>query len=141
MMPITKRMIYKWNMDEKTGDWLGYVLEDNDEYSFHHLIIPKAENGPKEFWNGAILCKKTGHTYLHIIETKDKDLFLYLTKLLILINLDGKLPDNQKLRIINNALESFEREYEGKVNRSGDPIIREEYTKRLVRKNICITHW
>lgn len=51
MKTITKFMINEWKM--KQMDWMGYSLERKERFSYHHLIIPKRDNGPESVENGA----------------------------------------------------------------------------------------
>lgn len=83
--------------------------------------------------NGAILCGKTSHPYLHLIEYYDYERFLAITSEMIDQNIKGHLDIDNILRIYD-VLESFEREYSGVRNKKGKEIIKEEYTKRLILK-------
>ena len=48
-------------------------------------------------------------------------------------NIKGYL-DMENIRYIDDVLNEFEREYSGKYTKKGYPIVKEEYTRRLVRK-------
>lgn len=129
MKEITKLMIREFKIKQLGYDFMGYSLQKRDIYTFHHLIIPNRNNGPMTRWNGAILCGKSSHPYLHLIESKDYDRFCYLTSEMIDENVKGYL-DIENLRHINDCLKSFEREYSGARTRKGKVLIKEEYTKR-----------
>ena len=126
---VTKLMIYRYNIKKLDMDFMGYELQKNDIYTFHHLIIPNRKGGPRESWNGAILCGKTSHPYLHIIESKDYEIFSLITSEMIDMNIKGFL-DIENLRYINDLLKCFEKEYEGAKTKKGKYLIKEEYTRR-----------
>ena len=116
MKEVTKLMINEFKIKELGYDFMGYSLQKGDIYTFHHLIIPNRKNGPYERWNGAILCGKSSHPYLHIIEAYDYDRFTDITSEMIDMNIKGYLDI---------------REYANKRTRKGKILIREEYTKRV----------
>ena len=63
-----------------------------------------------EKWNGSILCGKTSHPYLHVIEEKDYDMFCSITSEMIDMNMRGCLSE-YNLRKIDDILCQFEREH------------------------------
>ena len=128
MLHITKVMILHFHLTDR--DMMGYSLNTKDA-SYHHLIIPTRNNGIKSIRNGAVLNGKTSHPYLHVVEFKDYDKFYDITKLMILENRLERL-DEDALRQIHDILTCFEREYSGASNYLGEPLIKEEYTKRLI---------
>ena len=130
MREITKLMIREYNIKKLGFDFMGYALQKNDIYTFHHLIVPNRAGGKQERWNGAILCGKTSHPYLHVIENKDFDMFCYLTSEMIDMNIKGYL-DIYNLRNIGNLLKQFEKEHSGDRTSKGKILIKEEYTKRV----------
>ena len=83
--------------------------------------------------NGAILCGKSAHPYLHLIEYYDYDRFLAITSEMIDQNIKGRL-DFQNILYIYDILEGFEREFSGVRNKKGKEIIKEEYTKRYIKR-------
>lgn len=89
MKQVTKLMIKEFKIKQIGYDFMGYSLQKNDIYTFHHLIIPNRNNGPVARWNGSILCGETSHQYLHLIETKDLEIFNYITSEMIDINIKG----------------------------------------------------
>lgn len=130
MKQITKLMIREFNIKKLGYDFMGYNLQKNDIYTFHHLIIPNRNGGPIERWNGAVLCGKSSHQYLHLIELKSYDRFCYITSEMIDMNIKGRL-DVENLRNINDVLESFEREYCSARNNDGKLLIKSEYLRRI----------
>lgn len=130
MREVTKLMINEFKIKQLGYDFMGYSLKKGDIYTFHHLIIPNRYGGPYARWNGAILCGKTSHPYLHLIEAKDYDMFCYLTSEMIDMNIKGYL-DIKNLRNIDDVLTQFEREYSGAQTRKGKVLIKEEYVRRF----------
>ena len=120
-------MIRKWDM--KSVDWMGYKRRSDDIFTFHHLIIPNREGGPYAIWNGAILCGKTGHPYLHLIEHTDYDTFCYITSLLIDQNALGRL-DLEIIKEIDLTLKTFEEQYRDVRGKGGKKLLKPEYLIR-----------
>lgn len=120
-------MIRLWDM--KDVDWMGYKKDENDIFTFHHLIVPNRKGGPYAMWNGAILSGNTAHPYLHVVENYDYDRFLYLTSKLIDMNALGRL-DLETIKQIDACLKYFEHEYQGKNTKRKKRIIKPEYTIR-----------
>lgn len=127
-------MIKKYALMKLKYDFMGYEFQRSNQLSFHHLIVPRRNGGPMTFENGAILRQRTSHDYLHIIEQYDLDMFAAITSEMIDQNIKGYL-DWENLKAIDDILRQFEKEYRGKRNAKGKPIIREEYVeKRLLMK-------
>lgn len=129
MKEITKLMIREFKIKQLGYDFMGYSLQKDDIYTFHHLIIPNRFGGKMTRENGAILCGKTSHPYLHLIENKDYDMFCYLTSEMIDINIEGYI-DVKHLKYIDDCLKSFEREHCSDRTRKGKILIKEEYLRR-----------
>lgn len=139
MREITKIMIKKYALNILKIDFMGYQYQDPKQLSFHHLIIPRREceqaglgEGYLE-WNGAILRQDTAHNYLHIIEKYDMDAFNAITSEMIDENVKGCL-ELSNLKYIDDVLRSFEREYCGTRTKKGNLLIKEEYTRRMIKK-------
>lgn len=133
MKQIIRDMIVLYKINELGFDFCGYSLQKGDIYTYHHNIIARRNGGPETISNGAILCGKSSHPYLHVIEAKDYDRFLAITSELIDENIKGYL-DQENLLAIDDILTSFEKEYCSAKNKKGYPLIKEEYTQRLIRK-------
>ena len=129
MKSVTKLMINEFKIKELGFDMMGYELQKGDIYTFHHLIVPNREGGAFAIWNGAILCCKSSHPYLHVIEAKDYDMFCYITSEMIDENIKGYL-DPKNIRNIHKILEQFEREHSGDRTKKGHVLIKECYTRR-----------
>lgn len=139
MRDITKLMIAKYKLLELKYDFMGYDFNKEKDITFHHLIVPKriciVQNIPELGyldWNCALL-QKDAHNYAHIVERYDRDMFNALTLQMIDENLKGYL-DIKNLQAIDDILNQFEKEYCGARTKHGDPLIKEEYTRRRVRR-------
>ena len=139
MRDITKLMIVKYKLLELKYDFMGYSFNKEKELTFHHLVVPKricvAQNIPEcgyLDWNCSLL-QKDAHNYAHVVERYDRERFIGITLQMIDMNLKGYL-DTNNIRYIDDILKGFEREYSGARTKSGKPLIKEEYTRRLVRK-------
>ena len=130
MKPIVRLMIYQWNMSDI--DWLGYELKVNSKYTYHH-IEKKEFGGKRTINNGAILID-TSHTYLHLIESKDLDMYIYLNNILKNINNQREMPNRQQLLAIDSLLTQFEKEHDRDRTKKGKILIKEEYTRRIQRR-------
>lgn len=143
MKDITMLMIRKYKLNKLKYDFMGYEFVNNNQLSFHHLIVPKRLCKELGFgkgyyeWNGAILRQDTSHEYLHVIEIYDPERFNAIKSEMIDENIKGYL-DIDNIMSINDILNGFEREYSGKVRKNGIVIIKEEYTRRLVKENKTI---
>lgn len=134
MKEITKLMYKKYALNKLKYDFMGYQFTKPDQLSYHHLIIPRRMNGPMTIENGAILRQDTSHDYLHIVERIDYDMFCAITSEMIDENIKGYL-DIENLKAIDDILRQFEREYCGLTTKKGRPLIKEEYTRRWLRKD------
>nr|DAG95480.1 MAG TPA: hypothetical protein [Crassvirales sp.] len=112
-------------------DFMGYSI-NKSTLSYHHLIVPRRLGGPETIDNGAILNRLTSHPYLHIIENRDPEIFFLVTSEMVDENIKRKI-DLENLRKINDLLNTFEREFCSSLTRKGKPLIKEEYTKRLIK--------
>lgn len=136
MREITEQMINDFKIMKIGIDFMGYKLDRKESLSFHHLIIPHRDCklfGLGEgylYWNGAILVQKTSHDYLHLIESKDYDIFLAITNEMIEENTKGYL-DITNLRYINDCLSLFEREHCSDRSKKGKLLIKEDYIRRI----------
>ena len=136
MREITKQMIDYYKIMKLGYDFMGYPVYQKNKLSFHHLIVPhrhSKEAGLGEgylWWNGAILNQSTSHEYLHLIETKDFDMFSAITSEMIDENVKGYL-DMENLKRILDILKCFEREHFADVGKSkGNYLIKDEYLYR-----------
>lgn len=135
MREITEKMIKDFKIMKLGYDFLGYNVQRTKDLSFHHLIIPHRESrayGIGEgylYWNGAILVQKTSHDYLHLIESKDYDIFLAITSEMIDENIKGYL-DVSNLKRIHDCLSLFEREHCSDRGKKGKLLIKDDYLKR-----------
>ena len=137
MKMVTNLMINEFKLRELGMDMMGYkVVRDND-YSFHHLIVPKRDCKRKHIehngyvmWNGAILSMKSAHPYLHVIEQYKRAYFEDITHQLINMNQKGYV-DVEDLRIIHDLLSEFELLYDYEVSHKGKLIIPPKFRDRI----------
>lgn len=129
MKEITITMINLFKIEEV--DFMGYSI-NKSTLSYHHLIVPRRLGGPETIDNGAILNRLTSHPYLHIIENRDPEIFFLVTSEMVDENIKRKI-DLENLRKINDLLNTFERGFCSSLTRKGKPLIKEEYTKRLIK--------
>ena len=132
MKQITKDMIRIYKIKELGFDFAGYKLQKGDIYTYHHNIIAKRNGGPETIWNGAILCGKTMHPYLHLIEQYDPEIFYLITSELIDENIKRKLTLDS-LRRIRTLLEYFEKEHCSTRTKKGNLLIKESYVRDRIR--------
>ena len=138
MREVTKQMVNDFKLKKLGYDMMGYPFQRPNQLSFHHLIVPHRnckEMGLGEgylYWNGAILRQDTSHNYLHLIENKDYDRFLYITSELIDINIQRAIL-YKNIRRIHECLCGFEKEHCSDRNKNGY-LIKDEYTRRLIKK-------
>lgn len=121
-----------WKILELGYDFAGFEIDKKD-VSYHHLIIPNRLGGPVTVQNGAILNGSTSHPYIHVIENYDPDMFAAISSEMIDENIKGYLDMENILRIYD-IMDCFEREYAGKRTKKGKEIIKEEYTRRLLKR-------
>lgn len=134
-------MYKKYALDKLKMDFAGYFIKNPSQISFHHLIVSHKECKNRGLgegyweWNGALLVQHTSHDYLHQIQNYDEDRFLDITSEMIDENIKGYL-DMDNIRVIDDIMESFEREYCNTTTKKGYPIIKPEYVReRVLRKN------
>lgn len=135
MRDVTKLMVKDFKIMSLGYDFMGYNARNKEMLSFHHLIVPRTDCriiGLDEgyyYWNGVILVKNTSHDYLHLIESKDLDMFFAITSEMIDMKASGRL-ETHNLRKINDVLCQFEKEYDTKTDKKGRVLIKERYYKR-----------
>ena len=129
MKLVTKNMIYLWNMNNLC--WMGYKMSSQNPFTYHH-ITKRTDGGRLTIDNGAILTKNA-HEFLNVIENKDLELYIYLNNMLKNINNQREMPNRQQLLAIDSLLRMFENEYSGKRNSKGNLLIKEEYTRRIIK--------
>jgi hypothetical protein len=136
MLEITKLMIKEYNIKKLGYDFMGYELKKKDNASFHHLVVARRNcealglgDGYYK-WNGAILNVDTSHPYLHIIESKDPEIFYNITSEMIDMNVKGYL-DKTNLEQIDDLLCYFEKEHDRDRTRKGKILIKDKYLERI----------
>lgn len=124
MREVTRDLIRVFQ--PKEIDWMGYAIEQPQDLTYHHLI-KKSDGGLYVFDNGALLSGETSHPYLHVIEAKDYDMFLYINNLLKNINSQRVKPTRNQLLAVRAILEQFEREHCSDRTKKGKQLIKTKY--------------
>lgn len=123
MKSVTRLMINTYGLQKI--DFMGYTFSNNNA-SFHHLIIPNRLGGLEIPENGAVLNGKTSHPYLHIIESKDYEIFSLISSEMIDENIKGHL-DIENLKNIRDLLEYFEKEHMNDTTKKGKRLVKREF--------------
>ena len=129
MKSVTREMIKLYNIKKVGVDFMGYHAKPIESLSFHHLIIPARCGGKETIQNGAVLNGLTSHPYLHLIESKDEEIFCRITSEMLDENLKGRI-DIDNLKQIRDLLLYFEKEHEDDTTKKGKRLIKWEYKNR-----------
>ena len=129
MEKITSLIINEYKIKELGYDFMGFS-PSKDQYTAHHLIIPKRAGGKLERGNVSVLMS-TSHNLLHKIERHSFEIFSAITGEMIDEVFKGKLDDKNILEIYY-LIDQFYDEYKYVTNAKGRPIIDKDYQKRLV---------
>ena len=116
----------------KHYDFMGYTFRTVNDLSYHH-IIKKCDGGPKTLDNGALLVTDTSHPYLHVIEEREFEIYLYINSILLEINNQRSEPIESQLKAIRAALLKFEKEHEYDRNSNGKLLIKQRYIDRRIK--------
>jgi len=123
---VLRIMVKEYNL--KGEDFMGYKLERNNPYTYHH-IKKKCQGGEETQENGAILTK-VAHEYLHIIECREWELYYELNKILKEINMQKYRPTDEQLLAIDYLLSIFEKEHKKDKTSKGKTLIKREYIEK-----------
>lgn len=126
MRDITKDMlkIYK---PISNLDWMNYKLIPR-QLTVHH-IIKKEHGGRLEIPNLALLMP-ISHTYLHLIECKEKKIYIAINKMFKFINKQLREPTEEQRDEIEYLLQDFETKHKNETNSKGRKLIRTAYLRR-----------
>lgn len=116
-------MVCEYNL--KGIDFMGYKLKKNNPYTYHH-IIKRCHGGEKTLENGAILTK-IAHEYLHIIESRDLELYNYINIILKEVNEQHYAPTSKQLLAIDYILRIFEHDHINDRTSKNKPLMKQEY--------------
>lgn len=106
---------------------MGYKLNRENPYTYHH-IKKRCHGGEETQKNGAILTKYA-HEYLHIIESRDIELYNYINNVLMQINEQMHEPLERQIKAIWYMLDIFEEKYKEEKTSKGKLLIKNEYIK------------
>lgn len=127
MKPITSLMINMYNL--KGIDFAGFKVSKDNPYTYHHLI-KRCNSGKETIENGAVLTKYS-HEYLHIVETRDLELYNYINNVLKQINEQGHEPLLRQILAIDYLLKLFEKDHMNDRSSKNKRLIKSEYLRRL----------
>lgn len=126
MKQITKLMVNMYNL--KGIDFAGYKVSKDNPYTYHHLI-KRCHSGKETIENGAILTKYA-HEYLHVVETRDLELYNYINNVLKQINEQGHEPLLRQILAIDYLLKLFEHDHMNDRSSKNKRLIKDSYLKR-----------
>ena len=127
MKHITNLMINMYNL--KKIDFMGYKVSKDNPYTYHHCFIKKCHDGKETIENGAVLTKNS-HEYLHIVETRDLELYNYINNVLKQINEQGHEPLLRQILAIDYLLKLFEHDHMNDRSSQNKRLIKDSYLKR-----------
>lgn len=126
MKPITNLMVNMYNL--KKIDFMGYKVSKDNPYTFHHLL-KRCHGGIETIENGAILTKYS-HEYLHIVESRDLELYNYINNVLKQINEQKHEPLLRQILAIDYLLKLFEHDHMNDRSSKNKALIKREYLRR-----------
>lgn len=126
MRKILNLMIDYYNL--KGIDFMGYKVTKHNPYTYHH-ILKRCHGGNETLENGAILTKYS-HQYLHVIESRDLEMYNQINNILKEINKQGFRPLERQILAIDYILRIFESEHFEDKTAKGKILIRKEFLKR-----------
>lgn len=109
-------------------DFGGYRITKDNPYTYHH-ITKKSLGGKETIENGALL-SLFFHQYIHIIETREPELYNYINNVLRQINEQGHEPLLRQILAIDYLLKLFEEKHMNDKNNKNKKLIKEEFTRR-----------
>lgn len=130
MKDLLRVMISEYKL--KGEDFFGYKLSKDNPYTYHH-IKKRCHGGKLTRENGAILTK-IAHEYLHIIESRDLQLYKYINNVLSQINEQMHEPLERQILAIWYMLEIFEEKHKNDKTAKGKILIKSQYIDER-RKN------
>ena len=128
MKEIVNLMINEYNMKDYGLDFMGYTINNPKKLTYHHLITQKQHGGEETVENGVILLRNS-HSYLHLIEKYDYEIFEKITQELIEENVNKKI-DLKNIYKIHRYLLEFEKKCLLKHN----VVLLNIYTNRFLKQ-------
>jgi hypothetical protein len=108
-------------------DWLNYKLV-KDKVTFHH--IKKRDNGGKKVVNNGALLMPVAHQYLHLIESKDMNIYIGINKIFEYINQQQYEPTAEQRQMLEYLLLQFENQHRFDKGSKGKMLIKHKYLER-----------
>ena len=130
MKQVTKEML-KIYEPVSNLDWLNYRIVRKSDLTFHH-IQKRCDGGKEVIENGALLLP-VPHQYLHLIEYRDKDIYIAINKIFEYINRQKHEPTEEQRLMIEYLLRSFEDNHRWDKGSKGKLLIKHKYLDRDTR--------
>lgn len=127
MKEVLRLMINQYNIHKI--DWMGYKVNKDNPYTYHHCYVKKGHGGKETIENGAVLTK-IAHEYLNIIESRDIELYNLINNVLKQINEQGFMPLERQLLAIDAMLKMFEMEHRYDRTSKNKILIKDCYLRR-----------
>jgi hypothetical protein len=108
-------------------DWLNYKLV-KDKVTFHH--IKKRDNGGKKTIENGALLMPIAHQYLHLIESKDMNIYIGINKIFEYINQQQYEPTAEQRQMLEYLLLQFENQHRFDKGSKGKMLIKHKYLER-----------
>lgn len=133
MNAVKQQLIRAFEIDKLGFDMMGYTFKRLDELTYHHLYVSSKKTTRKTFKNGAILNGATAHTYLHLIEKMEPQIYRLIRAILIDEKTIGQI-DIEHLKKIREALELFERLHGEDIAKSGPDfyVIKDDFREKRI---------
>ena len=117
-------------------DWFGYEITPSNPLTYHHIFKNVYGDYSREcpnykLINGALLTKN-GHNYIHLIESRDLELYVKLSKLLHMINEQQHAPTLEQYKVINDCLKYFETNHFKDTNSKGKKLLTYKHYNRTI---------
>lgn len=121
--------VYQFGIRKLGYDPMGYILEKNDQLSYHH-IIPVFYGGKTTSENCCPLIADKSHAYIHVVERYDPKLFWEISYEIMAMKEKGYI-DQANLMAIHQMLNDFENRFDGEYNIKNHLIIKPEFKVRI----------
>ena len=130
MKPVLELMVHMYSV--RKFDWLHYRITRENPLTFHHL--QKRELGGKEvITNGAPL-SKWGHSYLHLVEFYDLNIYNRINDILYEINRQQSAPTGNQRKRIELLFLEFEALYYKELKQKAQWSSKKKYNPTLDRQ-------
>jgi hypothetical protein len=113
MKQILKDMIKIYK--PKGIDWLGFKVDRNNPYSYHHIFKnvygDYSHLDPNYRWNNGAILSRKGQAYIHSFENKDIEYYRQLNNLLKELNETMQPPTEEHWNKLNKVKRRNKNDY------------------------------